>query len=85
MPAPVVLYLLRVLPDGEDALEREKHGVGNGMGWHYHYLDRRRRRFDVILSWDTRWDDPDPDALRPLFVEPHAEGKAEFHARPDRW
>lgn len=85
VPAPVVLYLLRELPDGEDALEREKHGVGNGMGWHYHYLDRRRRRSDVILSWDTRWDDPDPHALRPLFVESHAEGKAEFHARPDRW
>ena len=85
VPAPVVLYLIRELPDGEDALEREKHGVGNGMGWHYHYLDRWRRRSDVILSWDTRWADSDPNALRPLFVEPHAEGKAEFPARTHRW
>jgi hypothetical protein len=85
VPAPVVLYLIRELPGGKDALEREKHGVGKGMGWHYHYLDRWHRRSNVILSWDTRWSSYDPKAERPLFVEPHAEGKAEFQARPYQW
>lgn len=88
VPEKVVLYLITMLPDGRDGLDRDRHG---GVGYHYHYLDRNRRRSDVILSFDTRWDPPattppHPDqALRPLFVETHAEGKAHFTAKPWNW
>ena len=88
LPEKVALYLTTMLPDGRDGLAREQHG---GIGIHYHYIDRQRRRSDVILSFDTRWVPPtgrpsDPMlTLRPLFVENHAEGKALFSAKPWNW
>jgi hypothetical protein len=63
--------------------------VHGGVKWHFHYIDARHRRSDVILSFDTRWNmttsAKGPYRLRPLFVERHAEGKAKFTAHPERW
>jgi hypothetical protein len=74
------------LAGGDDGLEREEHG---GVKWHFHYIDARHQRSDVILSFDMRWKSvksaKGPDRLRPLFVERHAEGKAKFAAHPGRW
>lgn len=84
----VALYLKyeAMLPGGDYGLLREEHG---GNKWHFHYIDKNRHRSNVILSFDTRWtktavqmNDSDP---RPLFVERHAEGKADFIARPSKW
>lgn len=86
LPNQVALYLIGI-PGGRDFLEREQHG----FGWHYHYLDARRRRSDIILCWDTRWKPPaDPtipwhDRTRPLFQEKHGEGSRDFPARPELW
>ncbi|TIR48039.1 MAG: hypothetical protein E5X53_31305 [Mesorhizobium sp.] len=87
LPEQVVLYLIGI-PGGRDFLEREQHG----FGWHYHYLDARHRRSDIILCWDTRWKPPadpnnvrDQDRIRPLFQETHAEGSRDFPARPELW
>jgi hypothetical protein len=89
VPEQVVLYLVRELSDGRDGLKREQHSAA-GVGWHYYYLDRRRRRSNAILCWDTRWVAPTtvagrPASLRPLFWEFHGEGRAEFPAKPDLW
>lgn len=81
----VVCFLMTV-ERGKDYLLRES---GGGIGWHYHYLDWKKRRSDVVVCWDTRWtDDPNKKSLkggRGLFVEPHAVRWAEFTARRDRW
>lgn len=66
-----------------DYVKRENHP---GVGIHYHYLSDAKKRSDVLLAWDTRWHaSPGTDALRPLFGEKHAEGKAGFSARPWAW
>lgn len=79
------LYLITV-EDGEDYLKREAH---SGVGWHYHYLDWKQRRSNVILCWDTRWEAPapqtNPPTRRGLFVEKHAEGGKPFIAHPGAW
>jgi hypothetical protein len=85
IPDDVALYLITI-DEGESYLDRENHN----LGWHYHYLDWRKDRSNVILSWDTRWKAPDPQTnpptLRGLFVEPHGEKtNADFIARPDLW
>ena len=41
LPEKVALYLVTMLPDGRDGLVREYHG---GIGIHYHYLDRQKRK-----------------------------------------
>lgn len=84
LPKIVVQFLI-TLPGGSDHLDREHH---KPVGWHYHYLDRTKRRSDVILCWDTRWPGakaPSRSALRPLFQERHGEGRAKFPAKPNRW
>lgn len=81
VPEAVVHFLI-TLPGGKDFLESEHHWP---VGWHYHYLDKRRRRSDVILCWDTRWTPVRPQQLRPLFQEQHGAGKARFKARPHLW
>ena len=85
VPDRVALYLIS-LGDGENYLDRENHGAS--MGWHYHYLDQKKRRTDAMLSWDTRWVDagrptPAAGAKRGLFVEKH--GDARVRAHPGRW
>lgn len=85
IPDEVALYLIAI-DEGEDYLKRENHG----MGYHYHYLNWRKERSNIVLSWDTRWQDPDPKtdppSVRPLFVEPHGEaGNADFKAKPWLW
>lgn len=86
VPERVKLFLRIMLPGGDDGLEREEHG---GVKWHFHYIDAKHRRSDVILSFDTRWviasGAKGHDTLRPLFVERHAEGRAKFTAYPGRW
>lgn len=86
VPKRVELFLRIMLPGGNDGLEREEHG---GVKWHFHYIDAKHRRSDVMLSFDTRWAIATGarglDTLRPLFVERHAEGKAKFTAHPGRW
>ena len=85
IPDEVALYLIAI-DEGEEYLKRENHG----MGYHYHYLNWRKDRSNVILSWDTRWKEPDPHTnppnICPLFVEPHGEvGNANFKAKPWLW
>ena len=85
LPDRVALFLI-TLDGGEDYLDLETHG----MGKHYHYLNWREQRSNVILCWDTRWQAPDPQTrpptLRALFVESHGEKtNADFVARPDLW
>jgi hypothetical protein len=85
VPDDVALFLLTI-DDGEDYLKRETHG----MGWHYHYHNWRKDRSNVILSWDTRWSEPNPQTKPPtqraLFVEPHGEkNNADFEAKPWLW
>lgn len=85
VPEIVALYLITI-DEGEDYLENESH---SGVGWHYHYLDWRGDRSDVVLCWDTRWKAPisqtKPPARRGLFVEKHAEKGKAFNARPWKW
>jgi hypothetical protein len=85
VPEKVVLYLITV-GRGEDYLQNEAH---SGVGWHYHYLDWRKNRSDVVLCWDTRWKDPVPQTVplsrRGLFVEKHAEKGKPFRAKPWLW
>lgn len=85
LPDRVALFLI-TLDGADDYLDRESHG----MGKHYHYLDWREQRSNVVLCWDTRWRAPDPQTrpptLRGLFVEAHGEkSNADFVARPDLW
>ncbi len=80
VPESVVAFLLAI-PGGRDLLQREHH---NQVGWHYHYLDFKRRRSNVVLCWDTRATRVNGED-HPLFQEPHGEGHAEFSARPDLW
>jgi hypothetical protein len=80
IPESVVAFLLAI-PGERDVLKREHHGQ---VGWHYHYLDVKRRRSNVVLCWDTRAA-RENDKDHPLFQEHHGEGHAEFGARPDLW
>lgn len=75
VPPLAVSFLIKV-PGFKDALEREHHGVG----YHYHYLDQKRRRSNRVLCWDTRAEQKEDS--HPLFQEEHGEG---FPARPDLW
>ncbi|RUV37516.1 hypothetical protein [Mesorhizobium sp. M7A.F.Ca.MR.148.00.0.0] len=76
----LVAYLITVSGD-DHPLKREHH---DHFGWHYHYLDRKMRRSDVILCWDTFAKVTDQQ-IHPLFYENHAEGSCDFPARPTLW
>jgi hypothetical protein len=85
VPESIACYLITI-DEGEDFLKNEMH---SGVGWHYHYLDWRKDRSDVVLCWDTRWAAPEPQTVPParrgLFVEKHAEAGKPFKAKPWRW
>lgn len=80
LPQIVVAFLLKI-PDERDLLKREHH---NQVGWHYHYLNFRKARSNIVLCWDTRAD-RQKDQDHPLFQETHGEGRADFQARTDLW
>ncbi len=73
--APVLLYMLPLMGDRFKVV-RDHHQVG----WHYHYCKLNGERSDVVLTYQPRGPTPDP-----LYWEHHAEGKARFKARVDRW
>jgi hypothetical protein len=50
LPERVVAFLLQI-PGDRELLKREHH---DHFGWHYHYLDYKKRRSNIILCWDTR-------------------------------
>lgn len=80
VPDRVVAFLISIEGD-KDLLLREHHSQ---VGWHYHYLDKDKRRSDVVLCWDTRA----PYCIcneHPLFQEKHGEGKSKLTARPELW
>ncbi|RMI05378.1 hypothetical protein [Sinorhizobium meliloti] len=87
VPDPVRAFLTQI-PGWDDYLKRENHP---GVGWHYHYLADLRKRSDVLLAWDTRWQAPPAPLknrlppLHPLFGEKHGEGKADVRAKPWLW
>lgn len=49
---PNVMQLITEIPQSSHhKIWREQHGP---VGWHYHYVDRDRRRSDTLIAWDTR-------------------------------
>lgn len=80
VPAQVIAFLLQI-PGWNELLEREHH---DHIVFHYHYLDSKKRRSDVVLCWDTRATTKNGQS-HPLFWESHGSGKARFNARPDLW
>ena len=80
VPDRVVAFIIEI-PNDRDLLQREHH---DHVGWHYHYLDSKKSRSDVVLCWDTKAP-YDPSKQHPLFQEKHGESHAKFTARPDLW
>jgi hypothetical protein len=84
---PFVTYFIAV-HGLRDKLDRDHHGV---VGWHYHYCDKKGRRSDTMLSFDTKQQlqvkTVDAVALssNPLFWERHSESNAKFSARAELW
>jgi hypothetical protein len=87
VPDLVARFLISI-DGGEEFLDREHH---DAVGWHYHYLNWRKDRSNVVLCWDTRWtlpaaETPPPTKRRGLFVEEHGEkSNADFSAKPWLW
>ena len=79
LPPRVVNFLIQI-PKCRNVLEREHH---DSIGWHYHYLDHKKRRSDLVLCWDKNV--CSESGVRPLMGERHAESKARFQARLDLW
>lgn len=73
--APELLYMLPLMGDRFKVV-RDHHKVG----WHYHYCKLNGERSDVVLTYQ-----PQGTTADPLYWEHHAEGKAKFKARVDRW
>jgi hypothetical protein len=80
LPQTVTAFLLAI-PGERDLLKREHH---NQVGWHYHYLNFKKARSNLVLCWDTRAA-YQKGGDYPMFRETHAEGRADFKARPDIW
>jgi hypothetical protein len=79
LPSRVVNFLIQI-PKCSNVLEREHH---DSIGWHYHYLDHKKRRSDLVLCWGKNV--CSESDVRPLMGERHAESKARFQARLDLW
>jgi hypothetical protein len=81
-----LLHLIIAVPGSDELLIREKHDV---FGWHYHYCDHKKRRSDVLMSFDRNRLCEDSlsagQSVVPLCWEPHAINKAKFQAKPWRW
>lgn len=75
----VIAFLIAI--DGDDLLKREHH---SNFGWHYHYLDWKKRRSDIILCWDGRAI-LQPTQQRALFSEYHSENNSDFTAKTHLW
>lgn len=83
LPRSIALFLVSV-PTTRDYVEREIH---NGQwGYHYHYLDAKKRRTDTLLTFDAANSplSPPPDYEPRLCWEFHAEVHA-VSARPESW
>jgi len=80
MSDKLIAFLITIEGD-RDLLKREHH---DHFGWHYHYLNFKKKRSNVILCFD-RYATPGQKQPRPLFWEGHAEGRYDFRGRPDLW
>lgn len=72
-------FCLLSIPGLKEKLCRENH---DHFGYHYHYLDKDKRRSDTILTFGN------PQANTKdvtLFFEKHAIKKADFPAKMDTW
>lgn len=71
------LFRLVTIAGEKCSLKRENHG----WGYHYHYVDQKARRSDVIFSFSPT------DSNRPpqLWWERHGENKAEFSPKVCSW
>jgi hypothetical protein len=83
--SPLIINFIEIIEDKKHKFDRDHHQVG----WHYHYCDRKGRRSDTMLSFDTNQPDRYDDMMQinnvPLFWERHAEGGAKFTAQPHDW
>lgn len=76
-PTPLLFRLIAIA--GEKCeIERENHG---SWGYHYHYLDHKGRRSDVIFSFLPT----DTNTPARLWWERHGEGKAAFSPDVQAW
>ncbi|MFG6508155.1 MULTISPECIES: hypothetical protein [unclassified Sulfitobacter] len=81
LPYTVVLFFLSISGLREH-LVREVHGH---WGYHYHYLDSKRRRSDTLLTFQQKPKTlPKGRHVRVLTWERHSE-KSHFPARATRW
>jgi hypothetical protein len=88
-PTPPTMAFLSIAGFPDRRLDRDHHDVG----WHYHYCDRKGRRSDTLLAFDTHQADQYdenkrliPRALNfPLFWERHSETNARFEGHADEW
>lgn len=73
-----LLFRLITIAGQKCGIERENHG---SWGYHYHYLDHKGRRSDVIFSFSPS------DTSKPpqLWWERHGEGKAAFSPDVPAW
>lgn len=78
LPRSVSLFLVSV-PTTRDYVEREIHN--EQWGYHYHYLDAKKRRSDTLLTFDAA---SPPNTQPKLCWEPHAEAHT-ISARPETW
>lgn len=76
-PTPLLFRLITIAGE-KCGIERENHG---SWGYHYHYLDHKRRRSDVIFSFLST----DTNTPARLWWERHGEGKAAFSPDVPAW
>lgn len=80
LPASVVTLFLSI-PGLRDLLKRENHG----WGYHYHYLDAKRRRSDTLLTFEHELSTLQcGQQVKVLTWERHSEN-GHFAARAARW
>lgn len=77
IPEALVQFFITI-KGTRDQLTRESHGH---WGYHYHYIDDKKRRSDTLLTFDHRASNVQGPTL---CWERHAEGQ-KFKARADQW